>query len=89
MKITTETSLKDFEFWSGAKETVEYLTEDEMSRIEEYLEENYPEGITETEVNDFFWFEDDKIAQILGYDDFEELMRSRKEEIECDEECED
>ena len=34
MKIYSEKSLKDFEFWSGAKDTVKYLTEDEINLIE-------------------------------------------------------
>jgi hypothetical protein len=30
MKIYTEKSLRDFEFWSGAKDTVKYLTPCEL-----------------------------------------------------------
>ena len=74
MKIYTEESLKNFEFWSGAKDTVKYLTDDELDTIEEILEDVYPEGMSETQINDIFWFEDDWIAEILGYNDFEEIM---------------
>ena len=74
MKIYAETSLKDFEFWAGAKDTVEYLTDEELEQIEAMLEEAYPEGMSETEVNDFFWFDDDTIAEWLGYNDFTEIM---------------
>lgn len=79
MKIYTETSLKDFEFWSGAKDTVKYLTLDELDTIEEMLEELYPDGMDETTVNDFFWFDDDTIAEWLGFNDFEEIMNREKE----------
>ena len=39
MTIKTETTLNNFEFWSGAKDTVKYLTESELDTIESYLEE--------------------------------------------------
>lgn len=74
MKITSEKSLRDFEFWSGAKETVKYLTDEELDTIEEILEDCYPDGMDETTVNDFFWFEDETIAEWLGYTSFEEIM---------------
>lgn len=74
MTITREDSLRNFEFWSGAVDTVKYLTEDELDEIEEILEELYPEGMDETEINDLFFFEDDTIARWLGYDNFEEIM---------------
>ena len=30
--------------------------------------------IEDTELNDFFWFERDLIAEWLGYEDYDELM---------------
>lgn len=80
MTIKTETTLKNFDFWSGAKDTVKYLTESELETIESYLEELYPEGITDTELNDFMWFEDDIIAEWLGFNDFDEIMNRSEEE---------
>ena len=80
MTIKTETTLKNFDFWSGAKDTVKYLTESELDTIESYLEELYPEGMTDTELNDFMWFEDDTIAEWLGYNDFDEIMERENEE---------
>ena len=80
MIIKTETTLKNFDFWSGAKDTVKYLTESELDTIESYLEELYPEGMTDTELNDFIWFEDDTIAELLGYNDFDEIMNRSEEE---------
>lgn len=78
MKIYTEKSLSDFEFWSGAKDTVKYLTESELDTIESILEDCAPEdGYSDTDINDFFWFEDDTIAEWLGYEDFESLMNER------------
>jgi len=77
MLITKEESLTNFEFWSGAKDTVKYLTDSELETIEEMLEDLNPEGMSETAVNDFFWFEEDRIAEWLGYDSFEEIMSER------------
>lgn len=80
MIIKTDTTLKNFNFWSGAKDTVKYLTESELDTIESYLKELYPEGMTDTELNDFMWFEDDTIAEWLGYNDFDEIMNRTDEE---------
>ena len=74
MKIYAEKSLRNFDFWSGASDTVKYLTYEEIDTIENMLEEMYPDGMTETAINDFFWFEDDTIAEWLGFSDFEEIM---------------
>ena len=81
MKIYTEKSLNEFDFWSGAKDTVKYLTEDEINLIESILEDSFPEGMNETEINDFFWFEDDTIAEWLGYSSFDDIMY--RENNEC------
>ena len=88
MKMYREENLTNFEFWSGAKNTVEYLTWEELEQIESMLEEMYPDGMDETDINDFFWFEEDTIAEWLGYEDFEELMH-RDDEDEEEEEDED
>ena len=80
MKIYTEQSLRNFEFWSGAKDTAKYLTSEELDTLEEMLEDSFPDGIGETELNDIFWFEDDMLAEWLGYNDFEEIMNRGKGE---------
>ena len=80
MTIKTDTTLKNFDFWSGAKDTVKYLTESELDTIESYLDELYPEGMTDAELNDFMWFEDDTIAEWLGFNDFDEIMNRNEEE---------
>ena len=87
MKIYSEKSLRGFEFWSGAADRVKYLTDEELDTIEAMLEDAYPEGMSETSINDLFWFDEDTIAEWLGYDDFEALMR--RDDEEEDEETED
>ena len=79
MKIISETNLRNFNFWSGAADTAKYLTLEEIDTIENILEEIYPDGMTDTEINDFFWFEDDTIAEWLGYSSFEEIMNRNEE----------
>jgi hypothetical protein len=78
MKIYSDVPLTQFEFWAGAKDTVEYLTDDELEQIEQILEDIYPEGLNETDLNDLFWFEDDLIAKWLGYENFDEIMERNK-----------
>lgn len=89
MKIYEEKSLRNFDFWSGACDTVKYLTLEELDQIEEMLEEINPDGMEDVEINDFFWFDDDTIAEWLGYEDFEELMHRDDEEEEDDEDDEE
>ena len=81
MRIYKEVSGCDFDFWSGARNTVAYLDEAEIEQIFNELDDCYPEGMDETEVNDFFWFEDDTIADWLGWPDFETLMKARSGDI--------
>ena len=66
MKIYTEKSLQDFEFWSGAKANAEALTSEQLETIEAILEEIYPEGMDETRINDIFWFDFDQVREWLG-----------------------
>lgn len=73
MKIYKEEDLINFEFWGGAFYNAIYLTDEEIGIIEGILEETYSEGMTETEINDFFWFEEDIIAEWLGYSSFREI----------------
>lgn len=80
MKVIKEVcSSYDFDFWSGARDTVKYLSDDEVKTIFSMLEEIEPDGMDETAVNDFFWFEDDTIAEWLGWDDFETIMNARSD----------
>ncbi len=73
MTITKELDLTDFNFWSGAKD--HSFTYNELKDIEDQLEEIYPDGMTETDVNDLFWFEDESLCEWLGLDYEEYLER--------------
>ena len=74
MRVYKEIPLTEFEFWAGAKDTVKYLTDFELKEIEQILEDLFPESLSETDINDIFWFEQDLIAEWLGYEDFDEIM---------------
>ena len=78
MKIYRDIQLTQFEFWAGGKDTVAHLTESELEEIELILEDLCWEGISEEQLNDIFWFERDLIAEWLGYEDFDEIMRRDK-----------
>lgn len=90
MIIRKDIFLGAFDFWGGADFTAQYLDTKDFIVIEQVLEDTYPEGLSEEEINDIFRFEDDFIAKILGYSDFDELVRERTgDEDEEDEEDED
>jgi hypothetical protein len=78
MKIYTETSLRHFEFWSGAIDTANHLTSEQLDEIETQLEDLNPDGMSETEINDLFWFDEDYIAEMLGFDSWDELLESEE-----------
>lgn len=63
----------DFKFYGGAKCTVMYLSTKEIETIYKKLDKMFPDGMTSMQLNNFFWFEDDRIAQMLGYNNFEEI----------------
>ncbi len=73
MKIYREESLSGFEFWSGAKDFAEKLTDTEFDQIEDNLTELYPDGMDETQINDLFWFEPETVCDWLGLD-YNEVM---------------
>lgn len=81
MKIYKEVDYSEFEFWSGAVDTVNLLTSRELERVWEELENCWVENNempSETDINDFFWFETDTIAEWLGYKDWDELEEDRE-----------
>ena len=66
MTIKSEQSLRNFKFWAGAKTAAGKLSDEELDRIEAELEEFYPDGMDETELNDLFWFDFGWVCSIAG-----------------------
>lgn len=66
MKIISEIDLRNFEFWSGAKDNANQLTSEQLDDLEYMLDDMYPDGMTETQVNDLLWFDFEAVAEWLG-----------------------
>ena len=67
MKITSQTTLRNFKAWSGAEDTLKTILDSgQDEQFDLMIEELYPDGLTETELNDILWFEDEWIFEQLG-----------------------
>lgn len=88
MTYTVEKPLSQFEFWSGAKQRIDHLTIEQLDRLDDLLPEVLGENPTDTEINDLFWFEEDFIAQLLGFYSWEALERYNDGEDDEDDEDE-
>ena len=75
MIIHTEQSIVDFNFWSGAAERAELLTYTELKEVEYQIDELYPDGLEDTQLNDLFWFEFEEVCNWIGLDIDEVLGR--------------
>ncbi len=65
--INENTTLYNFAAWSGAKDTKETIINAGKAEEFDYLiEELYPDGLTETQLNDILWFEEKWIYENLG-----------------------
>lgn len=79
MIIKTEiSSFDEFRPWSGGKDTLDELTYEQQQRLFEYAEELFPDGCTDTELNDWLWFDRDSIYEYLGIDDRGNEIGSRE-----------
>jgi len=86
-------SLSDYRPWSGAVDTFDKIRkEDKMDELDAFIEETYPDGLTDTELNDLLWFEPEYVFDSLGIDydeDEDEEDEDEDDEIELDFEEED
>ena len=95
MKYYVETSLENFEAWSGGRDTLEVLIDKGLcDTVEACLEEDlnsYGEMPDDTAINDFLWFERDVIANYCGFSSWKALENGEEEEEEetAEEEAED
>ena len=74
MKTFNEnTTLINFDAWSGAVDTKErIINEGKADEFDNLIEELYPDGLSETQLNDILWFEEDWLFEMLGISDDEE-----------------
>ena len=80
MTITYELDLNSFEAWSGAKDTLDkIIDEGKCEELEGILEDMYPDGMTETELNDLLWFESESIYEWLSIRSEEQIRKEIRE----------
>lgn len=73
MKIYKEIDPSDHEAWSGAKETLQTIIDnDKEQAFNQLMEELHPDGMSETELNDILWFESEWLYDQLGINEEEE-----------------
>lgn len=84
MVYSKEFSVDTFPFWSGAKDTIKDVqTASKMDELQSLIEEQFADSETpptETEINDFVWFERDFIYNRLGLDENGELHDEDEDE---------
>jgi len=74
MKTYNEnTTLVNFNTWSGATDTKNTIIEnDKAEEFDSLIEELYPDGLSETQLNDILWFDSDWCFEMLGISDEDE-----------------
>ena len=73
MRLYRELDLTNFEPWSGAVDTYNAIyNANKLDELENLLDELYPDGIEETQLNDLLWFESDWLYECLGIEDEDE-----------------
>jgi hypothetical protein len=80
MKMYSETSLTAFQWWGGADLNARMLSLSELDMLDDMLMELYPNGMSETLINDIMWFEFEAVCDLLGllYDcDKDEIIRDK------------
>ena len=87
MTYTVEKPLSEFHFWSGACYRAEQLTIEQLDRLDDVIPEwmQWGEYIpSDTEINNLFWFDEDLIANMLGFKNWEALERHNAGEDDDD-----
>ena len=80
MTITYELDLNSFQAWSGAKDTLDRIQrEGKCGLLEQILEDIYPDGMTETQLNDLLWFDSESVYEWLGIRSEEQIEKEIKE----------
>ena len=80
MKIYKE-GIDNYEPWAGAVSRYEEIyNAGKLYELESLLEEEYPEGMSETDLNDFIWFEEDTWRDWLDMEEEDEDEDEEEEE---------
>lgn len=69
--VRSEYSLSEFEPWGGAVETLRIIEENnKLQELEFILEDQYPNGVTDVDLNETLWYDSDWILESLGLDEY-------------------
>ena len=80
MTITYDLDLNSFNAWSGAVDTLDRIQrEGKCEELENILEDLYPDGMTETQLNDLLWFDSESVYEWLGIRSEEQIKKEIKE----------
>lgn len=72
MRIFYELDLEKFDAWGGAIYTLDRLRKEGLcEQLEFILEDLFPDGMSQTELNDLLWFDSDWIYETLEISDEE------------------
>jgi len=83
MRTFTETSISNFQSWSGAKDTQKTIIEnDKEDEFDSLIEELYPDGLSETQLNDILWFDSEWVFEQLGISEDKEEDEEETEDYE-------
>lgn len=73
MKVTCDINFSDFQAWSGAIDTQKTICDNNKeNEFESLLDDIFPEGMTDTDLNDYLWFESESIFEMLSINENEE-----------------
>ena len=73
MRIFYELDLEKFDAWGGAIYTLDRLRKEDLcEQLEFILEDLFPDGMSQTELNDLLWFDSDWIYETLEISDEEQ-----------------
>ena len=86
MKITKEISLDRFDAWCGAEKTLDkIISEGKAQALEFILEDLYPEGMDEIQLNDLLLYEPEWCFEAVGIrteSEIESELKEAEEELE-------
>lgn len=67
MIITDDINFEDFEPWSGAVDAFNRICDEgDTDAVESYIEGLYPNGLFDTTLNDWLWFEPEDLYRAAG-----------------------
>ena len=73
MQYTVDFDIREFDFWSGARDTYEeYEKQGRLDELEQMIEDAFCDMTpSDTDINDFVWF-DDEVNKIFDEDEEED-----------------